>query len=195
MLGAKSIPYDIPTRWIDSLAFWWLHWPFRRQMSHLLFHLVLRWHIILVHCSYWTIIHLRHNSWFNMTLFLLVNYECPLLVFDYWSGTAKLSLGLGCGFIPCKALAGVHVSMTVLKGLANVVTVGDWLLVHASTRGSISFCLVTCNIIIVFIDCWIPDTKLNVQNLRVIHFQRFLFTLAICENWRLWLVYSHRSKI
>ena len=191
MFGPKSIAYDIPAWWIYSLALWRLHWAFRGKVNQFFLNLVLWWHIVLVHCSYWAMIHLRYNAWGNMTVLLFIDNKRPMIMVHNRGRASKLFLSLWGDIIPCQALARVQVSVTVLKGFPNVVAIRDWLLLLDSGRGSISFCLVTPNIV----DSWLSDSKLNVQYFRPIHFQRFLLTLAIPENWGPWLVHFHSFKI
>ena len=71
-------------------------------------------------------IHLGHNTGLKMSALLLFIYnKCPLIMFHYRGGAAKLFMGLWSDIISCHALARVQVSVTVLKGLADVVAVRD----------------------------------------------------------------------
>ena len=136
-------------------------------------------------------IHLWHNTLANKTFLLFINNKCPVIIVYNRGRTSKLFMGFGSNIIPCQALARVQVSVTVLKGFPDVVAIRYWLLVCYSTRGSISFGLVTPNIM----DSRLSNSKLNVQYFRPIHFQRFLLTLAIPKNWRPWLIHFHGFKI
>ena len=71
-------------------------------------------------------IHLGHYTGLKMSAFLLfINNKCPLIMVHDRGGAAKLFMGFRSDIISCHALARVQVSVTVLKGFADVVAVRD----------------------------------------------------------------------